>query len=202
MSTPKKLTSLEIIKEIQPILQQENMELTILGESNDLVKIGIHRTGPGSPVAFMVKAIEGTFKKYHSSINKVELASYEPNDHAAIASDLTEKILHPETSGVAMKVQGNPILDLSDQNQKDSLSALEAFLRMWSQSVSILGVAGISETGPSNAIKKWSTHFEKAYDTIIPDPENSNLVWITLNDTTVLEDRLKDNEVFPAKAYL
>lgn len=45
----------------------------MMGREDHRLLVRARRTGPGTPVAFLVKALEGTLRRYHPDLTEVEL---------------------------------------------------------------------------------------------------------------------------------
>ena len=74
------MTPEEIVEKLRPTLRQEGLEVDFLGREGAIVNIRAKRVSPGVPVAFLVKAIAGTFRRYLPEIEDVCLAEYDPGE--------------------------------------------------------------------------------------------------------------------------
>lgn len=79
----------EIFGKLQPTLHKEGFEVDFLGTEGAVVNIRARRVGAGVPVAFVVKALAGTCRRYLNGIEDVCLAEYDPGEDIPVTESQT-----------------------------------------------------------------------------------------------------------------
>jgi hypothetical protein len=151
----------EIIDKLRPTLEQEGVEVEILGVKGEQLEIRAKRVGPGVPIAFLVKAIEGTLRRYHSDIREVLLSEYDPGENIPKPARNPEfdKVLHARPQ-VASPPSAPLGLDLSGLDRVLSLRALENAHRVFSgQGKASFMLKGLNEAPNRAAFDKWVSFY-------------------------------------------
>ena len=149
---------------LRPTLQQEGVEVEVLGLKGEQLEVRARRFGPGVPIAFLVKAIEGTFKRYHPEIREVLLSEYDAGENIPKAARNLEfdKVLHakPSQSPASPNPSGWLGLDLSGLDRANAARALENAHRVFSgRNVLAYLVKGLGESTNRAAFDKWVSFY-------------------------------------------
>jgi len=127
----------EIFKKLEKTFNDEGVRLESfrLDESSKRVYINLERFAPGLPTAFLVKGLQGTFRRYLDQQIEVILESYNVLPEAAEATSqsseqLKQDLLKGATHSPALAFKGTPCLDMRGASAKEAVSALEAFISM------------------------------------------------------------------------
>ena len=157
------MTTSEIFAKLQPTLQREGVDIEVLRESGENLHVRARRVSPGVPVAFLVKAIAGTLRRYHDTLREVVLDDYDPGEGIGPASRGSspefEKVLQHRPPVVAARGNEWMGLDLSGCTRADAVKALENAHRIWSdQGRERFLVRGLGENSAHRAWEKWR-HF-------------------------------------------
>lgn len=156
----------EILEKLRPALEQEGLEAEVLGVEGSTLNIRVKRTGPGVPVAFMVRAISGTFHRYLPEIQDVCLVEYDPGEQQLKSSPEFDKVFKHRPKSAVPPPRGVPGVDLSGLSRADAVRAIEAFVRMWSEKVDRIKLAGLSDDAPLRAARKWADVYSDQYHSI------------------------------------
>lgn len=153
----------EILAKLGPAAEHEGiaMEFSGLG-ADDVVEVRARRIGTGAPVAFLIKAVEGTFKRYYPEVPGIRLVEYDPGPKT-LRSQKTARI---EDTGFASLAKhkapslpapkGIPAIDLHGLDRKQAVRVLENFVDLWGpREVDRVKVYGLAEDAPGRAVKKW-----------------------------------------------
>lgn len=158
------MTAEEIVEKLRPTLRQEGLEVEFLGREGALVNIRAKRVSPGVPVAFLVKAIAGTFRRYLPEIEDVCLAEYDPGEGIGTSPSKTfQAVLSHRPPVSSLILAGLPVADLSGLSRRDAVRALEGFVKMWAPRSPVVAVAGLSEDAPRRAAQKWAEVYREDY---------------------------------------
>jgi hypothetical protein len=158
------VTAPDIIDKLRPKLREEGLEVDFIDQTGSVVNIRAKRVAPGVPVAFLVKAIAGTYRRYLPEIEDVCLAEYDPGDSIGTApSETFEPVFNHRPVAAGLGLRGVPVLDLSGLDRRQSIRALENFFRVWKEKSPMLGVHGLNEDGPKRAAKKWASVYRDEY---------------------------------------
>ncbi len=161
------MTEEEILNKLKSTFLQEGVEFEVLGRESQRLLVRARRTGPGVPVAFLVKALEGTLRKYHESLREVELVEYDPGEGTATPKEPSpefDKVLkHHASANKVIKLPEAPGLDLRGCDRAQAVKALEQAHKMWSrQGVRRFKIRGLSEDPVKRAVDKWLSFYEEA----------------------------------------
>lgn len=194
----------EIIDKLRPALHKEGLEVDFLGREGSVVNIRARRVSPGVPVAFLMKAVAGTFKRYMPEIEDVCLVDYDPGEGIAIAPSPTfEPVLKHKHKPVKFSLVGLPVVNLKGLNRKDAICAIEGFMKIWATRSPLVGFIGLEEDAPGRAAGKWASVYR---DDFISIEEVSESRWEVLlqNDSSHLieELRSKGDEVMPGSIFI
>ena len=156
------MTEVEILDRLAPVFAQEGLEVEMMGSREHCLLIRARRTRAGAPVAFLVKALEGTLRRYHETLREVELSEYDPGEDlgpAPAPSPELEKVLKHRAHSGAARLPARPGLDLSGCDRAQAARALEQAHKMWSGQVPRFWVKGCKEDAVLRAVQKWH-HFQ------------------------------------------
>jgi hypothetical protein len=155
----------EIIERLRPTLEKEGVKLDVLRVNGDQLEVRARRTAPGVPIAFLVKAIEGTFKRYHSEIKEVLLLEYDPGENLGKPARNPEfdKVLHANTKVDAPVPVGWLGLDLTGLDRASAVRALEQAHRVFTgRSSHEFLVRGLRAPEVRAAFDKWQSFYQLA----------------------------------------
>jgi hypothetical protein len=160
------LTTDEILAKLQPTFDHEGLDVEVVRESGESLHIRARRTSPGVPVAFLVKAIAGTLRRYHESLREVVLEEYDAGENieTAKAEDSPEfaKVLQHRPHAVPAPAKGAEWmgLDLRGSDRAEAIKALEYAQRIWTeQERDRFLVRGLEEDPARRAWEKWSSFY-------------------------------------------
>lgn len=196
------LNATEIIEKLQPKLKEEGLEVEYLGVDGDVVNIRAKRISPGVPVAFLVKAIAGTFRRYLPEVRDVCLTEYDPGEEIGTApSETFEPVFKHKPVAAQLNLHGVPVVDLHGLDRKNAVKALENFFRVWGSKSPRLGVLGVEEDPVTRAVSKWSAVYSDEFRDLIKISENRWEITLDHQEPVLLRDDLGD-EVMPGKIFL
>lgn len=153
MSAPEP-TPQSLLARLQPVLEEEGLEIQVVDLRDGLVHLRGRRVSPGVPMAFMVRALEGTFRRYLSGFKGVVLDEWE---------DLEERKTPPRALGPIMR--GLPGLDLTGTDRREAASALDIFAGMLRrQGARRARLLGVGQGGAEQALEKWLAIHREAGD--------------------------------------
>lgn len=195
------MTAPEIIEKLRPKLREEGLEVDFLGREGEIVNIRARRVAPGVPVAFLVKAIAGTYRRYMPEIVDVCLAEYDPGEEiGTAASETFEPVFKHKPVAQTLALAGIPVLDLSGLDRRQAVKSLENFFRMWKARSALLGVQGLEEDAPKRAAQKWASVYREEYQEI---DQISDARWnIVLDRQSVEASRNLEEETMPGRIFL
>lgn len=177
------MTPEQILEKLEPVFAQEGVTFELLGSENERLLVRARRSGPGVPIAFLVKALEGTLKRYHSSIQEVELVEYDPGEGRATPekpSETFDKVLKHQAASTRLALPEAPGLDLRGCDRAQAVRALEQAHKMWSrQGTRRFKVRGLSEEPVQRAFDKWRSFYAEAERV---EEESPDVLRITLKD--------------------
>lgn len=154
----------EIIEKLEPTLRHEGLEVELLGQEEAVVNIRARRIGPGVPVAFLVKAIAGTFRRYLPEVKDVCLVEYDPGEGIGTAASPTfDQVFAHRPGSSPLALRGFPVLDLNDLDRRDAVRALEGFFKVWGSRIPAFAVVGLEQDGPQRATGKWAQVYRQDY---------------------------------------
>lgn len=109
----------EVIERLHPILRKEGLEVDFLSQEGSLVNIRARRVASGVPVAFLVKAIAGTYRRYLPGVKDVCLMEYDPGTNIPIApSETFEPVFKHSAAVHALLLGGTPVVDNRENSKK------------------------------------------------------------------------------------
>jgi hypothetical protein len=159
----------EILAKLAATFEQEGVRFEALGSEQQRLLVRARRTGPGTPVAFLVKALEGTLRRYHEHLTEVELVEYDPGEGSStpeVPSQEFEKVLKHKAVTGKLSLPEVPGLDLQGCDRAQAVTALEQAFKLWSrQGVERFKVRGLSEDAVVRAVEKWLTFYGQADST-------------------------------------
>lgn len=157
----EEFTAHTILARLNPLLEQEGLELQVVAVGEGVVHLRGRRVSPGAPMAFMVRALEGTFRRYLPGFREVALDEWQ---------GLQEPEASFETRTSGPRMRGLPSLDLAGTNRQQAAQALEIFAGMLRrQGASCARLLGIATDEPERAVRKWlAVHRE---DGVLGHPE-------------------------------
>lgn len=162
------MTVEEILDKLATTFEQEGVRFEALGSEQQRLLVRARRTGPGTPVAFLVKALEGTLRRYHQHLREVELVEYDPGEGSStpeVPSQEFEKVLKHKAAPGKLSLPEVPGLDLRGCDRAQAVTALEQAFKLWSrQGVERFKVRGLSEDSVLRAVEKWRTFYDQAED--------------------------------------
>lgn len=127
----------EIFKKLEETFGNEGVRLESfrLDDSSKRVYVSLKRFAPGLPTAFLVKGLQGTFRRYLDRQTEVILEHYEVLPEAAEASSksseqLKQDLLKGASHSPALAFREIPCLDMRGASAKEAVSALEVFINM------------------------------------------------------------------------
>ncbi len=194
----------EIIEKLRPTLLHEGLEVDYQGQEGSVVNLRARRVAPGVPVAFLVKAIAGTFRRYMPEIEDVCLTEYDPGDSVAVApSETFEAVFTHRPRTLSVPLAGIPVLDLTGLNRRDSVRALEGFVKVWKDRCPILGIQGLEQDAPYRAALKWSKVYAADYRQLLKKSDSRWDLCFDSEDGSA-EELLEQGreEVMPGKIFL
>ncbi|MCA9777469.1 MAG: hypothetical protein KC800_12150 [Candidatus Eremiobacteraeota bacterium] len=198
------MTAPEIIDKLKPKLREEGLEVDFLGREGAIVNIRAKRVAPGVPVAFLVKAIAGTYRRYLPEIEDVCLAEYDPGEAIGTApSETFEPVFQHKPVAAGLHLQGLPVIDLSGLDRRQAVQALENFFRVWSQKSPVLGVEGLHQDAPLRAMKKWASVYRDDYsETQVVSDGRWNILIAAGTDESVKKMLTQSDERMPGKIFI
>lgn len=196
------MTAEQIIEKLRPTLRQEGLEVDFLGREGAVVNIRAKRVAPGVPVAFLVKAIAGTFKRYLPEIEDICLTEYDPGESIATApSETFEPVFKHRPAMADLTPKGVPVIDLRGLDRREAVQAIENFVRIWKERSPVLGISGLDEDAPGRAARKWASVYREDYRHL---DEISESRWDVFFSEAGDIESLKEQgeEVMPARIFL
>ena len=175
------MTPDQILHKLEPVFAQEGVAFEILGSEQQRLLVRARRTGPGAPIAFLVKALEGTLKRYHESLQEVELVEYDPGQGSATPekpSPTFDKVMKHQAPAARLSLPEAPGLDLRGCDRAQAVRALEQAHKMWSrQGTQRFKVRGLSEEPVQRAFEKWRGFYDQVESV---EQEDEDVARVTL----------------------
>ena len=198
------MTPEEIVEKLRPTLRQEGLEVDFLGREGAIVNIRAKRVSPGVPVAFLVKAIAGTFRRYLPEIEDVCLAEYDPGEGIGTSPSKTfQAVLSHRPPVSSLILAGLPVADLSGLSRRDAVRALEGFVKMWASRSPVVAVAGLSEDAPRRAAQKWAEVYREDYRELREvSPDRWEIAFGPEHPEETSALRSRGDELMPGKIFL
>jgi hypothetical protein len=193
----------EILQKLEGTFAQEGARFEVLGSKEQRLLVRACRIGPGVPIAFLVKALEGTLRRYHPELREVELVEYDPGEGHATPdkpSETFEKVLKHQSAAMKMSLPEAPGLDLKGCDRIQAVQALEQAHKMWSrQGVHHFKVRGLKEEQVARAFEKWRSFYGEVAGT---ENEDEDTLRVTLQGAPEGEFPTEATMWFPARLML
>lgn len=132
-----KYTPEEIFNKLEQTFSNEGIRLVSfrLDEPSQRVYISLERFAPGLPTAFLVKGLQGTFRRYLDRQIEVILEHYEVLSETAQAlskssKQLKQDLLKGVAPSPALAFKGTPCLDMRGASASEAASSLETFINI------------------------------------------------------------------------
>ena len=198
------VTPREVIDKLYPTLLKEGLEVDFLSQEGSLVNIRARRVAPGVPVAFLVKAIAGTYRRYLPDVKDVCLAEYDPGTDIPIAPSETFEVVFKHSAAIqALLLGGLPVVDLAGLGRRDSIKAIEGCVSMWGGRSPIVAIHGLTEDAPLRAAKKWAAVYRDGYKEIKKlSPERWEIAFGDDNARQIADLKAKGDEIMPGRIFL
>ncbi len=194
----------EIVEKLRPTLHQEGLEVDYLGREGSIVNIRAKRVSPGVPVAFLIKAIAGTFRRYLPEVEDVCLLEYDPGEGIGTSPSKTfQAVLAHRPPVSSLILAGLPVADLSGLTRRDAVRALEGFVKIWAPRSPVVAVLGMSEDAPRRAAEKWSQVYRDDYRELEEiDSDRWEISFGPEHPEEVRALRARGDEVMPGRIFL
>lgn len=193
----------DIIEKLRPKLREEGLEVDFIDRQGKIVNIRARRVAPGVPVAFLVKAIAGTYRRYMPEIEDVCLAEYDPGESIGTApSETFEPVFKHKPLSPALELAGLPVLDLSGLDRKQAVIALENFYKVWSKKAPLVGVVGLQEDAPRRAVEKWASVYRDDFEALEKSGPSRWQIVVDSSDERLDKVRESQDEMMPGKIFL
>lgn len=183
----------DIVQRLKPVLDEQGLELEVTGAEGGTVLLRGRRVGRGAPVAFMVKAVEGTFRRYLADFQDVRLEGFE---------DLPPT---PEAAPAGPGFRGVPGVDLAGADRAEAARALETFATLVRRrGADRFKVRGLGEDAPHRAAEKWRDLYREEVAAVHPEEGQADSWVVHLGDPC--QDPAccsgQDEEILPARVLL
>lgn len=156
---------------IAPALEEQGVEVEVTGLEGSTLVLRARRTAPGMPVAFLVKLIEGTYRRYLPEITRVRLEGYDPGPGRPPPPPAPPPAAGP-------RVRGLEGVDLAGLDRARAARALESFVAvMLPRGARRLKVCGLADPAARRAAEKWAHFYRGAYHSLHPQGQDENS-WI------------------------
>ena len=136
-TTMDQYTPEEILKKLEKTFDHEGVRLVSfhLDDSSKRVYVNLERFAPGLPTAFLVKGLQGTFRRYWDRQTEVILEHYQVLPEASetishSSEQLKQDLLKGASHTPALAFKGIPCLDMRGASAKEAVSCLEVFINM------------------------------------------------------------------------
>lgn len=194
----------EIFDKLQPTLRREGIEVDFLGTEGAVVNIRARRVGAGVPVAFVVKALAGTCRRYLSGIEDVCLAEYDPGQGIPVAASQTFEPVFQHSAAVhALLLGGVPVVDLTGLGRRDAIRAIEGCVLVWGERSPMIAIQGLTADAPLRAARKWAAVYRARYREIREvTPDRWEVHFSDHDGPATAELRSKGDEVMPGRIFL
>ena len=132
-----KYTPEEILQKLEKTFSGEGIRVVSfhLNEPLHQAHVSLERFAPGLPTAFLLKGLQGTFRRYFHPQTEVILEEYKVLPEASqTASQSSEQLKNDFIKGAthspALAFKGIPCLDMRGASAKESASSLESFIHI------------------------------------------------------------------------
>lgn len=157
----------EIAARLRPVLEEQGLDLEVLGEADGVVRVRLLRAAPGAPASVLARALEGTFRRYLPGFRGLllEPAPEEPR-------------VGPGPPPAGPTFQGLPGVDLSGMDRRLAARALDAFADLVRRRGGTrFRVRGLAEDAPLRAARKWTSFFRQDLGPVHPEGDRDD-TWI------------------------
>lgn len=194
----------EIIEKLRPALRKEGLEVDFAGHDGSIVNLRARRVSPGVPVAFLMKAVAGTFKRYLPEVEDVCLLDYDPGEGIPTAPSATfDPVFQHKHQPLKFSLVGVPVVDLRGLNRKDAICAIEGFMKIWATRSPIVGFSGLKEDAPHRAAGKWASVYRDDYRQVIEvDEDRWDVLLVDDAPEAVVALRAKGDESMPGSIFI
>lgn len=193
----------EIFDKLRPTLLQEGLEVDFLGREGAVVNIRARRVAPGVPVAFLIKAIAGTFRRYLPEIEDVCLVEYDPGSGQTAQSETFAPVFSHRPAVSSLPLAGLPVADLSGLSRRDAVKAIEGFLKVWGSRAPLVGLLGLREDAVRRAASKWLSVYRDDYREVKEvDSDRWEISLAEAEPEQVLALRSRGDEIMPGRIFL
>lgn len=158
----KEYTADDIIKKLEETLADEGLTITSFAfrDGSKEFHISMRRFAPGLPAAFMVKGLQGTFRRYLDPQTEVVLDNYEvapgSEERPSRSSETLKQAILNGPAGT-LRFENPPLLRFSLQNndRRAAAEALENFVRIVKRrGIEVFGVECPGEAA-LKVLKQW-----------------------------------------------
>lgn len=198
------LNSKEIMDRLHSTLLKEGLEVDFLRQEGGVVNIRARRVAPGVPVAFLVKAIAGTYRRYMTGVEDVCLTEYDPGIDIPIApSETFEPVFQHSAAAHALLLGGVPVVDLSGLGRRDAIRAIEGCVKVWGDRSPLVGLRGLHEEAPLRAAKKWAAVYRDSYSEIAEvNADRWEISFVHDDSQAIAALKTKGEETMPGRIFL
>lgn len=198
------MTVEEILAKLQGTFEQEGVHFEVVGQDGERLLVRARRSGPGTPVAFLVKALEGTLRRYHEHLKEVELVEYDPGEGSStpeVPSQEFDKVLKHKAAPSKLNLPEVPGLDLSGCDRAEAVKALEQAHKIWSgQGVERFLIKGMSQDPVQRAVEKWRSFYELTESTELEG--DGDVLRVVLKGAAAKDFPQQETLWFPARLML
>lgn len=146
------MTPEAILERLAPSLAEQGIEVTLTGSEGGVVRIEARRTGPGWPLAFLSRALEGTFKRYLPGFRGLLLEGYVPLEGRTPGGGGP-----PAPPEAGPPFQGIPGVDLGGLDRSRAARSLESFVALaLRKGARVVKVRGLDHEPAHRAAEKWA----------------------------------------------
>lgn len=194
----------EIIDKLRPMLLQQGMEIDYLGLEGAMVNVRAKRVSPGPPVAFLLKGIAGTFRRYMPEVEDVCLVEYDPgNGITTTKTEMFEPVFNHRPTAVSIPLAGLPVVDLKGLSRRDAVRAIEGFFKVWGPRSPVVGLQGLTDEAALRAARKWAEVYRDDYrEAVEVDSDRWEFVVDGENPERISELKTLGDEVMPGRIFL
>ena len=197
------MTASEIIEKLKPSLKSEGLEVNFVKQEGSTVHVRAKRITAGVPVAFLMKAIEGTYRRYLPEVEDVLLTEYDSGGQSGHEkSELFQPVFEHKPVLQAFALQEQPAVDLRGLDRRVSVRIIERFVDMWKEKSPQVELVGVDEDAPSRAFKKWLAVYEDLFQEVqYPSEDTARIIFDPVRATSEEFTSLK-RELMPAKVLM
>lgn len=158
-----KYTPEEILQKLEKTFSDEGVRFVNfhLDESTHQAKVSLERFAPGLPTAFLLKGLQGTFRRYFHPQTEVILEDYNVLPEASQATSqsseqLKRDLLKGATHSPALAFKGMPCLDMRGASAKEAASSLESFINMLTRQELKTCLLYLDERNSRRVARQWA----------------------------------------------